>query len=266
MLITSIISRPIRWCRRASGLDGGLRRAACSRNSNRPRVARMDAPAALSLLKGLYKLLCYSCRYVLFSGNDSFDSVGIRQVDFFRAVLDIEKKVESSREFVRNSILLALGNDLNTHTLWEDVLEVVVACLETVDMKEMATHICDDLRKDAAAGKLSEIVAFSKGGEDYRAREFVNHLAVLGWMCQMELEQPDDAVRYFLRHYAERNPEITLYVLLRMIERRGCWGLWIRTYEEGVASGIHPREELQRRFRKLREELDHGRRSEQIVR
>jgi hypothetical protein len=144
-----------------------------------------NARAAGSLLKKLYQMLCYSCRYVLFSGSDPFDSVGIRQVDFLHAALAIGRKVEAPREFVRNSILLALDNDLNTHTLWEDLLDVIVAYLETADMKEMATEVCNELRKDAASGRLRDLAAFSKGDKDYRATDFVNNLAVLGWMCQM---------------------------------------------------------------------------------
>ncbi len=216
-----------------------------------------NVPAAWGLLKQLYRMLCYSCRYVLFSGNDPFDSVGVRQVDFYRAVLDLGRKVESAREFVRESILLALGNDLNTHTLWEDLLEAIVACLETADMKEMAIEVCNDLRMDAAAGRLRDLVAFSEGDKDHRAKDFVNNLAVLGWMCYMALAQPEDAIRYFRQYHLEKNSEIALYVLLRMIEQRQSWGLWLQTYENAVCGGIQPRQELQRRFSDIRASLVH---------
>lgn len=211
-----------------------------------------------SLLKQLYRMLCYSCRYVLFSGSDPFDSVGIRQVDFFHAVLAIARKVELPREFVSNSILLALDNDLNTHTLWEDLLDAIVARLETADMKEMAIEICNELRKDAASGRLCDLTAFSKSDMDYRAREFVNNLAVLGWMCHMALEQPDAATQYFYQYYVEKDPEIVLYVLLRMIEHRRSWSLWLQNYENAVCGGIKPRAELQRRFNEIRGSLDHS--------
>lgn len=219
---------------------------------------RDNAREAEGLLKQLYQMLCYSCRYVLFSGSDPFDSVGIRQVDFFQAALAIGRKVEPIREFVRNSILLALDNDLNTHTLWEDLLDVIVACLETADMKEMAIDVCNELRKDAAAGRLRDLATFSKGDKDYRAREFVNNLAVLGWMCHMALEQPDAATQYFFQYYVEKNPEIALYVLLRMIEQRRSWSLWLQTYENAVCGGIKPRAELQRRFNEMRGSIDHS--------
>jgi len=233
---------------------------------NQAAANQDDAPAAADLLKSLYKMLCYSCGYILFSGDDSFNSVGIRQVDYFQAILDIERKIEPPREFVRNSILLALANGLNRHTLWEDLLEVIVACLETVDMKEMAIEICDDLRKDAAADRLHDLEPFSKGRESYPAREFVNHLAILGWMCHMAIDQSNDAIRYFRQYYVEKSPETALCILLRMIEHRRSWTLWLHTYEEALSSGIHPREELKRLFKDIREKLDQDQRSEQIGR
>jgi hypothetical protein len=215
-----------------------------------------DAAAAAGLLESLYKMLCYSCSYVLFSGYDSFDSVGIRQVEFFQAILDVERKIKPPREFIRNSVLLALGNNLNRYTLWEELLEDIVARLDTVDTKEMAIEICDELRKDAAAGGLRNLEPFSDGRESYRARDFINHLAILGWMCHMALDQTEDAVGYFRRHYAEKNQEIALYVLLRMIEHRELWPLWIRTYHEALSRGVCPREELHRLSMKIQQRQD----------
>lgn len=226
---------------------------------NKAADSSTDAPAAAELLKSLYEMLCYSCRYILFSGYDSFASVGIPQVDFFRAVLVVKRKIESPREFVRNSILLALASTLNRYTLWDELLEVVVAFLETVDLKEMAIEICDDLRKEAAANQLKNLEPFKDGLESYQTRDFVNHLAILGWMCHMALDQPDGATRYFHQHYKEKDAEIALYVLLRMIKDRGCWDLWMRTYQEAVDNGIQPREELQRQSKDIQDKFNIGR-------
>jgi len=212
-----------------------------------------NAPKAADLLKKLYEMLCYSCDYILFSGSDSFDSVGIRQVDFFQLLLAVKRRIEPVREFVRDSILLALANSLNRTTLREDLLEVIVAFLDTVDLKEMAIEICDQLRKEAAANRLKHLHPFSEGPNSRGARNFVNHLAIMGWMCHMALDQPDDANRYYWQHQKEASPEIALYVLLRMLRHRQCWNLWLRAYQEAVARGIQPREELQRQSGEIRE-------------
>src|SRR5690242_20656542 len=56
------------------------------------------------------------------SAYDSFQSVGVSQEDFFRAVLRHKRRHENPRDFVRNSIELALKHDLNRYTLYDDVL------------------------------------------------------------------------------------------------------------------------------------------------
>src|SRR5262245_15191252 len=61
---------------------------------------------AAELLENLYVMLCYSCRYTLFSGYDSFQSVKVEQEEFFRTVLRLKRQHENPREFVRNSIEL----------------------------------------------------------------------------------------------------------------------------------------------------------------
>ena len=131
-------------------------------------------------------------------------------------------------------------------------------------MKEMAIEICMELRKDAAAGGLRDLEPFSDGSESYKARDFVNHLAILGWMCYVALDQAEDAVCHFRRHYAEKNQEIALYVLLRMVEHRELWALWLRTYHEALSLGVLPREELQRRFKEIQERQYKDRQNSQI--
>jgi len=46
--------------------------------------------------------------------------------------------------------------------------------------------------------------------------------------------------------------EISLYILLRLIEGHRENALWIRTYVESVKSGVRPREELKREYKAKR--------------
>lgn len=214
------------------------------------------ASEAAELLQRLYKMLCYSCDYVLFSAYDPFESVGISQSDFFHALLTAKRKVETPRDFVRNSILLVLNNSLNRYTLYEGLLEIVVSFLDTTDLKETAVEICDAIRNEVIHHKSDDQKKHSDHLTDYQTNERLQNLATMGWMCFMALGMPNDAVRYFRNHYSEENPEITLYVLLRMIEHYHEWHLWLKTYQEAVGSGIHPREELQRLSKEIQQKID----------
>ena len=78
------------------------------------------------LMKELYDLLCYGCEYIIFSTDDVFNSIGISQVDFFRSVLDLKIKHESTTEFVRGSIALMAGTVLNRETLHVYLMYVIL--------------------------------------------------------------------------------------------------------------------------------------------
>ncbi|MBZ5500320.1 MAG: hypothetical protein LAP85_28330 [Acidobacteriia bacterium] len=62
-------------------------------------------------------------------------------------------------------------------------------------MKEMAIETCDHIRKDTSAGRLKNLEPFSEDLGSYQARNYVNNLAILGWICHIALDQPRDAIR-----------------------------------------------------------------------
>ena len=70
----------------------------------------------------------------------------------------------------------------------------------------------------------------------------------------MALCEYDEAVDYFHKHYVGEEPEIALYVLLNMIDRQQQWGIWTRTYEQAIRSGIRPRPpQLKTRYLEIQE-------------
>ncbi|RPI21980.1 MAG: hypothetical protein EHM61_23440 [Acidobacteria bacterium] len=72
----------------------------------------------------------------------------------------------------------------------------------------------------------------------------------------MALDQPKEGIAYFQIHYKEKDPEIALYVLLRLIEQEQRWDLWISTYDQAVKErGIKPREALGRSRSEVQEKL-----------
>ena len=201
-------------------------------------------------------MLCYSCRYTLFSAYDSFQSVGVSQEDFFRAVLRHKRRHENPRDFVRNSIELALKHDLNRYTLYDDLLEATVALLDTPDLKEIAIATCDEMWSRAStdsASPRSPSKSYEDRSVEYQRSEFLQNLARLGFLCHMALCEYEEAVEYFHKHYVWEEPEIALYVLLNMIDRHQQWDLWAKTYEQAIRSKIRPRSELKTRYLEIQE-------------
>jgi hypothetical protein len=211
---------------------------------------------AAELLEKLYVMLCYSCRYTLFSAYDSFQSVGVEQRDFFRLVLRHKRCHENPRDFVRNSIELALEHELNRYTLYDDLLEAIVAFLDTSDLKQIAIATCDEMWSRASivsASARSASKSYEDHSTEYQRREFLQNLARLGFLCHMALCEYDEAVDYFHKHYVGEEPEIALYVLLNMIDGHQQWDLWTKTYQQALRCGIRPRPELKAKYLEIQE-------------
>src|SRR5262245_33253249 len=217
------------------------------KNINHAATSEATVAKAAELLEKLYVMLCYSYRYTLFSAYDSFQSVGVSQEDFFRAVLRHKRSYENPREFVQNSIELALKHDLNRYTLYDDLLEAIVAFLDTSDLKQIAIATCDEMWSRASIVSVSTKAA-SKSYEDrsieYQRCEFLQNLSRLRFLCHMALCEYDEAIDYFHKHYVVEESEIALYVLLNMIDGQQQWDLWTKTYEQALRCGIRPRPEL----------------------
>ena len=216
---------------------------------------------ASKLLEQLYGMLCYSCQYVLFNSDDPFQSVGIAQPDFLHAVLRARRQVESesSRDFVRNSIFVALGHSLNGNAPDEQLMEVVIGFLTTPDLKQLAIAGCDEIRRSIEKDGLPRLDAGhwqDDSHSDYRKKRMLQSLGKMGFMCHMALFEPGEAVDYFLRHSAEKDPEIRLYVLLRMIQHYGNEQLWMKVYEQALKNCVRPRPELKELYEKFRREAD----------
>ncbi|MBI4454720.1 MAG: hypothetical protein HY644_02340 [Acidobacteria bacterium] len=206
---------------------------------------------AAGSLEDLYRLLCYACSYVLFSAYDVFQSVGVSQEEFFRQVVRLKSKIEPPREFARNAIQLAAEQPLNRYTLHETLMEVVLEFFSTTDMKEMAIDLCNDLRNEKPP-KQKEDSWSDPSREAYETTKRRNNLATMGFLCLIRLTEFDRAVEYFQRHYSERNPEIALYVCLRLLQQHASPEIWIRTYEGALQNGVTPRQELREIYAALR--------------
>jgi hypothetical protein len=75
------------------------------KNINHAATREATVAKAAELLEKLYVMLCYSCRYTLFSAYDSFQSVGVSQEDFFRAVVRPKRRHENPLSFgVKDSV------------------------------------------------------------------------------------------------------------------------------------------------------------------
>jgi hypothetical protein len=113
---------------------------------------------------------CMSCSAIPAATHCSAPTIRFNRSEsrkriFFRAVLRHKRSHENPRDFVRNSIELAVKHDLNRYTLYDDLLEAIAAFLDTPDLKEIAIATCDEMWSRTSTHNASPRSA-SKSYED----------------------------------------------------------------------------------------------------
>ncbi len=204
------------------------------------------------LLEELYRLLCYSCEYTLFTAYDSFESAGITQEDFFRSVLALKYQNEDKYSFIKNAILLMINNSLNRYTLYENLIKVILEFTETTDLREMIIAVCSELIDSFS--KESPIQKDHQSRHDiwqaeYKRETKINILTIMGFYSYARLFEYSNAVSYFKAHYSEKDREISLYVLLKLLLELHQKDCFLDEYEKALTDGINPRDSLKKAYR-----------------
>lgn len=156
-----------------------------------------NVPEAAESLEKLYQLLCYSCNYVLFSAYDPFDSVGIKQEEFFRKLLALKYQCEDKNTFIKNALLSMINNPLNRYTLREDLMGVILEFLKTPDLREMTIAKCSELIETINREPPSQK---KHRWSDYEKQEKLNSLTKMAFLCYARLYEYENAISYFKVH------------------------------------------------------------------
>ena len=204
-----------------------------------------DHGDAAELLKKLYRMLCAACNVYLFSTEDPFRSVGIEQTDLCRQVLVNVFSSGYTRENIRDMLLMVTTGGLDRETLYTELEFLLLGELEVSDVKYMAIQEA----KELICGKEKEIGALTRYSSGrFQKEECVNELCNMILMTAAALCEPEPEVEYYFKHCQESNKEIILYKILEVLWYMDDDKTWVWAYEYAVKKGIKPREELQKRY------------------
>ncbi len=213
------------------------------------KVPAADGVKAAELLEKLYRMLCYSCCYYLFNTEDPFRSVGIEQTEIYDMVASKLLENDMSREHLRRAVELAVLDGLDRWTLPEDLFAVLLRHLKIPDTRQAAREEAEKLREEA--GKKWAEQQKGRKGSGYSRSEFWfhernNHLTELIFHLYAHQGEFEQGIQDYKNHSMERDPEITLYRLLRLLAMYDEAGLWKQEYEKAVKKKISPRTQLQK--------------------
>ena len=205
--------------------------------------------SSVNLLYNLYKMLCYACNYYIFSTEDPFRSVGILQQEFYRIVAERTFATGYSTKNMKTMILLAVSGGLSRDALNIYMYFELLSLLKTADLKYIAIREGKQLISEEIAKYQEERTRKKKGYSyssyvEYEHDRLVNELTELIMLIYVELGEVMEGVPFFYKTYKEINKEITLYILLRIVETANDDRIWEEVYEDGIRRKIKPRESL----------------------
>ena len=216
-----------------------------------PNRKDSDPEVQLQIITDLYELLCESCYYRYFTAYDTFESVGITQVAFFDSVLEMMRATLDPGDFVFKAIHLIVDNSLNRYTLYSELKDVFIGYLKIPDMKYRAVETAqvvfiqfDLLLKEEQAEKKDKYSSFSVDLRDYEKRQKHKNLVELVLRIYCSLYEYEDGISFFKAHYDEENPEVKLYILVRILFDFNAHQIISQEIELVNRTGIQPREKL----------------------
>jgi hypothetical protein len=198
--------------------------------------------SAAQLITNLYLMLCHSCGYILFTAYDTFDSVGIPQTEFFDRVLKLNHAYMDKGAFVEQGINLVINNYLNRYTLYSELMEIYIRYLPIPDLKYTAIKTARGLYDKIQQAPVKK-ESWGMNSEYAKDRK-LNNLAEIIFRCYAHLYEFDNAIDAYLELSKEKDPEISLYVLVSLLFAFEEKELIVSEINKAMKQGIEPRSNL----------------------
>ena len=205
---------------------------------------------AAILLRELYKRLAQGCGYYVFPTEDPFQSIGIRQPDFYEMLVKRTFATGFTDEKIRNMLEDAALVFIDRNSLHSELETIYAASLTTSDLKYKALGVIKEYVEQYETEFAIENK--SRSNKSYQIRCYIEELCETMLVISILLYEPGDAVEYYWQHDKESDKEITLYKILDTVREFGDEKLWMKVYEDGLNKNIKPRNSLQKLYQELK--------------
>lgn len=201
------------------------------------------------LLREIYKRLAHECGYYIFSSEDPFQSVGIRQPDFYNMLVSRTFATGFTDENLKNMLEDATIVFIDRNSLHIELEAIYAKSLPTSDLKYKALSYI----KEYVERYETEIKSVKKHSNDnYHLKYNIEEMCETMLVISIYLCEPEDAVEYYWQHVHDSDKEVILYKILDTIGAFGDEKLWISVYEDGLKKNIKPRDSLEKRYQKMK--------------
>lgn len=203
---------------------------------------------SVNLIRKIYEMLCMACSYYLFSTEDAFRSVGIPQCELYEILVKRSMHCGYTKERTSQLLKLATTGGLSRESLHEEQEIVFVNNLMTTDVK---SAVLDEIN-EFVLKKTEELSGLKKyDSKRYYIESDIEELCNVYLMIQIKLAEPENGIKFFLKHVKTDQKEIALYCALRIVDWVGDEDMWIQIYQYGIKKRISPRKELKEKYQDL---------------
>ncbi len=177
------------------------------------------------ILVNLYTLMSDACGYQYFSADDPFESIGISQSDFYRTVVQFIDKAQGKTGVANRGIGLIVNNHISHTNSYSSLMDELIPILETPDAKYHAIDVTNKLIQEnkftRPTNKKGPSNYYNFSSDHYRKERKNNHLAEIGFRLYASLYEYDAAMEFYQKHGYERDNEVKLYILTRLLLTHG---------------------------------------------
>lgn len=203
-----------------------------------------DKKKQVETFTNLYEILCESCGYNYFSAYDTFESVKIEQVEFYRNVLSLFIETEGKSELPKFGIDLILNNYLNRYTLESNLMLILIEYLTIPDLKNKSIdYVKSQIIKNGFTTK-NENNRSDFSMDSFKKKEKHNNLVELNFRLEMSLFNEESAIAFFKENHYERDEEVKLYILIRLLMDYREKDRIINEIKLAKEQGVKPRKSL----------------------
>lgn len=212
-----------------------------------PKNGDFNTAKKAKICTDLYDLLCESCHYQYFSADDTFNSVGISQTEFFLSVLQFIAQSEGETALINRGLGMAINNSTSPNTLHSWVMQEFVNALSTTQIKYDAIEKVEKMLEDnkpPIVAKTKKTPYYDESTEKYRRERKTNNLAEMGFRLHASLFEYDEAIQFYNKYATQNDEEIKVYILVNLLFENRQKEYIQSVLETAKASGIGLRSSL----------------------
>lgn len=202
---------------------------------------------ATNCLMKLYDMLSYGCGTYIFSSNDPFRSVGIRQEELFDHVIAHMCQLPIDTEKMKKMILCATNTDLSSECLDIYLMDVLYQHFQSSSRQKEIIEICMQLVVEQEQ-KLNKLKKYDD--KRYYVGKSIENLATLILIFSLSDGLTKKILDYYFRHVDYSKDEIA-YRALEIADSYDNLDAGIFIYEYGLKMKINFSQDIKNRFDEL---------------